>query len=296
MKPDQLSNTAAFIGVKFYGLTRDTPYRSLFDEDVIQFYEKLVQQLPAPLHFYHKGLRIKALRRFFTFWEELLLPGDLMHILLRKWYLSRWVDELIERGYKQVLVLGAGFDHLAPLNASNKLRCIEIDVPEMIRLKQKFLKTNGYDHPNLLLQPAYFPDDALQTILKSKMDPDQRTIVVAEGFFDYFTETVSSQLLHDLASFFQVPLQLLSTTFALDELSGFRGSVYRNSVKLAGEELKLSLNFQDYCKLLERHEFSIQTVIDKKKMKSEVLEPQEIEYPVLDGFYLVRATINDSKN
>ena len=75
MKPNQLSNTAAFIAIKFYGLTRDETFRGLFDKDVIRYYEQLVQSCPAPLSWYHTGLKQPALRHFFTFWEELLLPG-----------------------------------------------------------------------------------------------------------------------------------------------------------------------------------------------------------------------------
>lgn len=298
MKPDQLSNTAAFIGIKFYGLTRDQRYRDLFDDEIIQFYDKLIQFLPAPLHYYHRGLKLKILRRFFTFWEELLLPGDLMHIILRKWYLSRWVEQLRKNDFRQMLVLGAGFDHLASINAPRNIYSVELDTSRMIRLKRNFLVSNSYDHLNLNLQEAFFPDDALDDILgsKTKLDAAAKTIVVAEGFFDYLSPQTSADILTQLNSYFKGPLRLLSTTFALQELSGFRGFVYRNSIKLAGETLKLSLDKDGYVTFLKNHGFDIKKLIGKHEMQAEVLEPYNINYPILDGFYLIEAGKEITKN
>jgi O-methyltransferase involved in polyketide biosynthesis len=291
MQPNQLSNTAAFIAVKFYGLTREEPYRSLFDEEAILFYERLVKNMPAPLRYYHCGLKSETLSKFFIFWEELLLPGDLMHIILRKYYLTNWVKELGEQGYRQMLVLGAGFDHLGALNASKDMRCVELDMPKMISLKKDFIIKHGYEHPNLLLKEAFFTRDTLLEILQaqSTLNPNRKTMVVAEGFFDYFNQTTSSEILTDAAAFFSDDVTLLSTLFSLQELSGFRSSVYKNSIKLAGEKLKLHLDKSGYIKLLKQHRFSIERSLSFDEMKQEVLKPRGISLPVLPGFYLVRA-------
>lgn len=290
MKPSQLSNTAAFIAVKFYGLTRDEPYPSLFDDEVIRFYEQLVQNLPAPLRYYHRGLKSAALRRFFMFWEELLLPGDLMHIILRKWYLTQWVEELSNQGYEQMLVLGAGFDHLAAMNASKEMQCMELDTPKMIALKENFVKRYSYDRSNLLLREAFFPDDSLLQILQAEtgIKPAKKTIIVAEGFFDYFSRAQCGEFLNDLDCYFSGSLTLLSTFFSLDELSGFRSFIYEKSIKLAGEELKLWLNQAGFSALLNEHNFCNRSLIPTSKMKQDILDPHNISYPILDGFYLLK--------
>jgi O-methyltransferase involved in polyketide biosynthesis len=305
MKPNQLSNTAAFIAVKFYGLTREDPCRSLFDDEIIRFYDRLVQQLPAPLRFYHRGLRYKPARRFFTFWEELLLPGDLMHIILRKRYLGQWVEQLRKQGYRQMLVLGGGFDHLAALGARTGMRCLEIDTPAMTDMKQSFIDTCGYAHKNLMLREAFFGPDSLHDVLAKdgradsdtnadahRLDRAKKTIVVAEGFFDYFSVNESAELLTDLNAIFSGGVQLLSTLNVQEELSGFRSFVYKKSVMLAGEKLKLGLNRDQFVSLLESHQFRSETIIDRERMRREVLELHDIEYPVLGGFYLVRAELS----
>lgn len=288
MNPDQLSNTAAFIAIKFYGLTRSDPFRSLFDESVIRFYERLVYNMPAPLRYYHTGLKSKTLRLFFTFWEELLLPGDLMHIILRKYYLSRWVDELQQQGYQQMLVLGAGFDHLATMSAASGVRSVELDTPKMVNLKRKFITASGYEQKNLLLREAFFTRDSLQQILETTpLDSSAKTIIVTEGFFDYFNRSDCSRFLNDLHSFFSNEITLLSTIFSLQELSRLRSAVYKNSIKLAGEQLKLHLSQPEYLQFLADHGFKMKRCVSYKEMEHKILAPREINLPVLPGFYLV---------
>lgn len=84
MKANQLSKTAAFVAIKFYGLTRIEKFRSLFDDSVVNFYDRIVQTLPGPLSYYHSWLKYSGIRKLFIGAEELLLPGDLLHIIARK--------------------------------------------------------------------------------------------------------------------------------------------------------------------------------------------------------------------
>ncbi|MDZ7694339.1 MAG: hypothetical protein U5K69_24990 [Balneolaceae bacterium] len=98
MKANQLSQTAAFIAIKFYRLTRMPPFRSCFDGQVIDFYDEMVEFLPAPLNWYHAALQKSWIRTFFLHSEELLLPGDLMHIICRKYFIGRSVNDLLAEG------------------------------------------------------------------------------------------------------------------------------------------------------------------------------------------------------
>lgn len=290
MKPGQLSNTAAFIAIKFYGLTRSGPARTLFDDDVLTFYERLVASLPAPHRWYHPALKKGWLRGFFMFWEELLLPGDLMHILLRKYYLHRWIDQLHRQGYRQLLILGAGFDHLGSLQARRGLRAVELDTPRMMDIKQRVLSASGYDHPNLLLRKTFFTRDTLDMLLQenTNMDPGAKTIIVAEGFFDYFTQQNCDGLLDELNGFFKNDTALLSTIFDLEPLSAFRRFVYRSSIRMAGEQLRLGLSHPEYIALLQHHGFHMQVLVRPADMREHVLEPRNIPYPVLKGFFLTK--------
>lgn len=204
MKPDQLSQTAAFIAVKFYGLTQMDHFRSLFDDSVIRFYNKLVKNLPAPIRYYHFWLQFSWIRKLYIWSEEILLPGDLLHIIARKWYIQQIVNQLVNDNYEQLIVLGAGFDHLAYRFTQKGLSCFEFDSPYMAERKRQFLKRHypNSRHPQIIA--SHFPAHNIKTQLaeQSHLDPHKKTIIVAEGFFDYLTTDTVSASLGQLQDFF----------------------------------------------------------------------------------------------
>ena len=108
---NKLSLTASYIAVKFYGLTLNPNIASFFDSFTITFYRNVVCYLPKKLSWNQKALKSRVWRNFFVWWEELLLPGDLMHILSRKYYIEHAILKALNDGYEQLVVLGSGFDH-----------------------------------------------------------------------------------------------------------------------------------------------------------------------------------------
>lgn len=290
MKPNQLSQTAAFIAIKFYGLTKDEPYRRLFDEQTIAFYDKLVKGLPAPLNKYHKMLDKKWLRSFFQWSEELLLPGDLMHILMRKYYITKMIESL-KNEYSQMLVLGSGFDHLGAIYSAKGLCCLEVDAPYMARLKANFLNKHEYHNKDLYIESAHLITEPLAALLKKQPDfsPSKKTIVIAEGFFDYMPHKQVRQVLTDVIDFFEANVSLISTAFALEELPAFRRFVFKSGVRMVGETLLLDHSLKDFTELLKDQQFNIKSTISGKLMKEKTLEPEKISLPILDGFYLIHS-------
>ncbi len=296
MKANQLSQTAAFIAIKFYGLTRDEPYRSFFDEETICFYDRLVSELPKPLKNYHAILRKKWMRRLFSRSEELLLPGDLMHILMRKYYIEKMIRKLGDEGVEQLLVLGAGFDHLAALHSRSGFNCFELDMPRMACLKREFLDKYGYNNHFLKVIDAQFGKHKLSEIIgrTAGLDPDKETAVVAEGFFDYLDPGEIRQILQDIGNSFRRPPVCISTVFSLEELSAFRSLVFSAGVRMVGEKLKLHHNLDEFISLLENTGFVIEKTISGRQMKEEKLNPAGVSLPVLPGFYLLKANYKNS--
>lgn len=291
MKPDQLSQTAAFIAIKFYGLTLSEPYRSLFDEPTIRFYDRMVAGLPSPLNKYHSWLQKKWIRKFFIFSEELLLPGDLMHILMRKYCISKIMEELISKGYDQLIVLGAGFDHLATKYSARGMPSFEIDVPRMAHLKQNFANVYSYDNNKLNICSAYFSRDSFLNILTgiAGIDSQRKTIIVAEGFFDYLVPGETQAILEEMTAFFDNTVTLISTAFSLNELSRFRALVFKAGVRIVGEQLKLHYSLAEFSRVLAENGFTIHESISADFMKRKILNPRDIGLPVLPGFYLLKA-------
>jgi O-methyltransferase involved in polyketide biosynthesis len=289
MKPDQLSKTAAFIAIKFYGLTRIPAFKTLFDDSVINFYDRVVRSLPSPLKYYHYWLSYNWVRRVYIWAEELLLPGDLLHIIARKYYIRQLVDELQHDGYEQIVVLGAGFDDLALTYSQKGFSCFELDVSHMAKHKQQFLNRYYPDsrHPDIISTHLTENQQQLPFGNDSAINRDKKSIIVAEGFFDYLQTDLVENILTRVQHYFSDSPALISTHFALNELPVHHRWSFKSGVKTVGEELNLHHDIRQFRKLLTRNNFPIATQFDQQAMASELHQKTGIELPMLQGFYLL---------
>jgi O-methyltransferase involved in polyketide biosynthesis len=292
MNPHQLSKTAAYVAIKFYGLTLMKPYRDLFDKEVLLFYDRLIADLPAPLDSYHSLLKNGWFRSACMKIDKTLLPGDLMHILMRKSYLPASIERLIDKGYSQVIILGAGFDHIGRTFSQKGITCVELDVDRMVQVKQRFLKQYGYTNKNLTVWPINISERSLYDTLGEipALNPDERTVAVAEGFFDYLTPEEFSKTLNGLSAFFVNKLKLVSTVFSLQELTRFQTFVFRNSVKAVGERLKLNASLDDFESILNENDFKVDKNLTAQEMRDGMALTGDLETSVLRGFYLLEAS------
>ncbi len=291
MKSNQLSQIAAFVAVKFYGLTREEQFQSLFDDSIISFYDRLVSSLPAPIRYYHFWLRFGWIRKFYTWSEELLLPGDLLHVIGRKWYIQRMAQELVDHDYEQMIVLGAGFDHLGHYFSQRDITCVECDAPYMTELKQTFLDEHYPDSKHPIILATYLPGDQLDTIFsdEQQIHPDKKTMIIAEGFFDYLDKKTVSNCLQQINRYFSHSPALISTHFALDELSAFHRSVFRRSVQIVGERLQFETGMDGFRQLLSSCGFEIKQLHDSHAIRDILCDKVDTTLSILDGFYIFRA-------
>jgi len=283
-----LSHTAAYIAVKFYGLTLNPKINQRFDPFLTDFYKNIVQFLPKHLSWNSKALQSQRWRSFFVRWEEFLLPGDLMHILARKYY----IHELLQKEYSinkdfQLVILGSGFDHLGAYWSKKGIPCFEIDTPKMIANKNEFLTEFGYmnDHLNL---SSIQNGQSLSSVLNQKQvyNPDTKTLFIAEGFFDYLSLKLASSIIEEISK--RKHSVLISTFFDLSELNFFHRFVFTSGVAVVGESLKLPLNKYQFIKLLENHKFKLKTEISYNSAKKNLINSFNIplDLPVLKGFYI----------
>lgn len=287
MQTTQLSQSASFIAIKFYGLTRIDNYSAPFSDEMVRYYQNIVQALPAPLCYYHYWLQQRWVRSLYIAAEELLLPGDLMHVLARKWYISRMVDDLLADGYEQVLVLGAGFDHLAFRYARQGLPALELDSPRMAELKTIFFEDYypGATPPDIM--PLHLPDETIDDLLQGPhpLSAEKKTVVIAEGFFDYLRPGTVNTVLAALRRHFTDPA-LVSTHFALDELNIFHRLVFQSSLRLVNERLAFGASMQSFNQHLVQHGFSIQKKYDAREICSRFPPCSKSNLKILNGFYL----------
>ncbi len=288
----KISHTAAYIVVKFYGLTKFTELAKKFDPFILDFYKSMVGFLPSHLSWYQNSLNSPLLRKFFIWSEELLLPGDLMHIICRKYYMTRLVNEAIENGIEQVVSMGAGFDHLGAYTSSKEIPSFELDMEFMINEKKKFIDSKGYQNDYLHFKSVDFVKKSLAQSLSEieVFDPSKKTLFIGEGFFDYLPLDTSKEILKDI-KLLNSDNQLLTTFFSLDELNWFHRFSFTSGVSLVGESLKLPLNRSEFIELLNQNGFSVSKEISYSEMKSDLVESIGMNLPVLKGFYVMNSLV-----
>lgn len=288
MKARGISNTAAYIAIKFYGLTRDPAFASLFSPATLKYYEELVQYLPSSLSWYHRVLSGSGRRKLFIFLDELLLPGDLMHIICRKYYLEKFTRRAFDNGFRQLLVLGAGFDHLGTQWAAKGGTAFEVDFKDMTGLKKDFLNDSGRMPANLFQIAADARSGNLGRLITANKSWDKRTktLVVAEGFFDYQDDEGNEQVFQTLNAICPAH-KLLCTYFSLDELNAFYRLSFKSGVALVGESIRLEHSKEEFKNRLYTKGYISRAGISYSDMYDNLIRNTAQQLSVLKGFYIL---------
>lgn len=133
--------------------------------------------------------------------EAQLAPGLMRHFLRRKAWIEARCRERLTRGWRQLLILGAGLDSLGLRLQSDypDLRVIEVDRPPTATLRTRCVGAREGWHAVAgdLIDAAAGGDtwQAINTTLES-----QPTIIVCEGVAMYLPFTAVRQLLTRLAN------------------------------------------------------------------------------------------------
>jgi methyltransferase (TIGR00027 family) len=107
---------------------------------------------------------------------------------------TRFIDDRLSRalreGFRQVIILGAGFDSRAyRMEELHSVRVIEIDHPETSRLKRSILERSlGRMPSNVQFLEIDFNNQSLEAEIRGiEFDPSLPTIVLWEGVTNYLT-------------------------------------------------------------------------------------------------------------
>jgi methyltransferase (TIGR00027 family) len=121
--------------------------------------------------------------------QSLSVPGILLHYALRKRYLEETVRNGLRDGFRQVVILGAGFDTLAwRLHREfPEVSFLEVDHPRTQREKKRVLSARGRCGANLRFLPVDFASRQLAGVLSRSglYDLTLDTLFVAEGVLMY---------------------------------------------------------------------------------------------------------------
>lgn len=256
----------------------------------------------ALLRFIHQAEQHPLVRDDFVGWfvdrRESLSPAEILrsfstpnnaraafdriayrYTILRERFFDDFIERSMPAGFRQLLLLGAGFDtrslRLAPLKEPS-VRVVEVDTPATTCAKVKILEDHlGGLPPSLRLIPLDFTADNLQSIFRRGLDGAEPTICIWQGVSYYLPQRTVLSVLdftkHDLP-----PGSLLGfdccTPLMLEEnekIPGIKLNIDR--LKAIGEPYRFGMSPQEMEHLLARKGFSDIAILDQRGLEKEYL-------------------------
>ena len=221
MKTDRPSSTSLLIARALLLADATPAWRSLLIGDTAALTRRLLDAA-EPAAWFELALRHPLLRRFLFATEHLLLPGILLHYLVRKRALDALVHEALDAGCQQVVVLGAGLDTLAWRLPAARVS-FEMDHPATQAIKRRLSRSDWSDEsdrsdspnrqtassprqvpygPGPVLIAADLLHGSVAELLRAEAQfvPDQPTLYVAEGLLMYLPPARVAELFTELAA------------------------------------------------------------------------------------------------
>jgi methyltransferase (TIGR00027 family) len=205
MKQGRISQTALKVANSLITLNVKDDWAERLPAGLVELSERLLLASGSPGY----GPRVMKMSkkpwmiRVWQLQDALLIPGQFEGFGHRKIFINEQVEAAIAQGARQVLVLGAGFDtlclRLAPKHAD--VQFFEVDHPAT-----SASKANGIDQvgrpENLHQIAADLGEIPLPKALAEdgRWQASQKSVLVAEGLFQYLTDDQVRGLLSDAAT------------------------------------------------------------------------------------------------
>ena len=225
--------------------------------------------------------------------ESQIIPGIQLHYALRKLQFEQFATDLLERGARQVIVLGAGFDTLC-LRMSSRYRhvsFIEIDHPDTQALKVQSLSQRGKQPANLKFVSNDFMEKDLSAVLQNSGNIDNKapTLIIAEGLLMYLGEQVIKNLFNTMRDTFQEGCFVAFTFMVPDESGKIR---FHNSSRLVdwwlqhkNEPFTWGMKINNVNEFLSSCGFTLIEIVNDEVLRKTYLEP--------DGQGLLRLAVGE---
>ena len=249
MTAAQSSSTASLIAKGLVFLSRDPQFSTLVPPPAAE----------ASTWFVPSGRLLRLMNRRWFRWavhatERVTLPGILPHYALRKQYLERVARNALQEGFRQVVVLGAGFDTLALRLHPEfpQVRFLEVDHPATQRDKRRALEMRGLPQPNLRFLAVDFMRQTLEVALSAcaEFDATADTLFLAEGVLMYLQQGDVELVFHTIARHAGRRVRLV---FTFLEPGGFAGMspLVRWWLWLRREQFQWAVSGRDLAGFLE---------------------------------------------
>lgn len=215
--------------------------------------------------------------------ESALVPGITLHFVLRKRYLDDVTRQAIAEGFRQVIVIGAGFDTLAfRLHRVNPdVRFVEIDHPATQAFKRLRHGTSEAPRNNLTLIAADLAQQPLSGLLADRpRDDPSPTLFVAEGLLMYLTEQQVMATFEAVHGFEAPRVRFAFTSMERrpDGAVGFRreGALLKHLLRRGGEPFQWGIGPDDLDGFVASRGFHLLTRAAADEVHRHYLAPTDL--------------------
>jgi methyltransferase (TIGR00027 family) len=301
MKEDKPSATAYLIARSTFFLSRDPVMGQLVPQHSAELSRRFAQTRSRFARLLDDVLNSKLLRPLAFALERATVPGIKLHYALRKRYLEEIARDALRDRFRQVVVIGAGFDTLALRlhEAFSETKFFEIDHPATQRIKKRVVENHHSAKPNLQFISLDLAHESLKGSLLSSADyqPEADTLFVAEGLLMYLAPAEIDLILQFIRQHSGAKSRLAFTFMETqsDGRIGFRESSRAVDawLRLRGESFKWGSGRARIGEFLASRGFSVREIITSETLRKKYLAAEDMRHLSLaDGECICVSELN----
>jgi len=282
------SATAMLILKSIVFLSLDPQRKYLVPEEVSKISIQFLETKAFDQRRFIKILKTKWLYYFIWFVERLLLPGMVLHYVLRKRYIEEVVLNIINKGEAcQIVILAAGFDSLACRLSKRfpQVNFIEVDHPATQESKKRILEEIGLLMPNVAFLAVDFSSEKLEDKLLAmkQFNPQANTLFIAEGITMYLDENQINELLKFASSQNQFIFTFMERQE--DGKIDFKNthSIVNFWLNWKKEKFRWGISQSEVPNFLRDRKFLLEEIVAHNKLRSKYLSAFSNNEPLAEG-------------
>tara|TARA_B100000809_G_scaffold143958_1_gene141486 strand:+ start:525 stop:1358 length:834 start_codon:yes stop_codon:yes gene_type:complete len=204
VKQGRISQTALKVALSLVTLSVKDDWAQRLPPGLVELTERLLVASGSP-GYGPRLMRVSKQRWMIRVYQvqDLMMPGQFEGFGHRKIFMQQQVEAAIEKGARQVLIVGAGFDtlclRLAPQH--HDVQFFEVDHPATAVAKARGITIEG-EPPNMTQIAVDLGARSLSDTLlgERRWDASLPSVFVAEGLFQYLTDDEVRELLKNAAA------------------------------------------------------------------------------------------------
>lgn len=264
-----------------YARTFKDPYAAWFAAAISQ---EAAARLPT--------LDDPTLRAAFIKETERDLDGLVTHVVYRKPWITDRVQEALQAGVEQLVILGAGCDTLSLRLAQTlaQVKVFELDREPVIDFRRHVLQEHSALADNVRLLAIDFRDQDPGAVLRANgFDQNRPAAIVAEGVIEYLTGDAVERLFAFAREMGAPSSRLIFTFLATRVYEQGDIDALRNELHEGGETLKFGLVPERIDRFLSARGFRILEMATPEKIKQQIVPSVGAPVGVIPGWHLVLA-------